>query len=487
MPDSNRDATSNRDRLPLVVDLDGTLSRVDTLHESIVLAAQTSPFRTVLAVLKAGIRGKAALKESLARIAIPDMSVLPLRAEVVDKIRTHREAGGKVVLATGAHRLVADKISSHLGCFDQIFATENGTNLIGPNKRDLLVSRFGSKQFDYIGDSSSDIPVWESAREPWVVGSTSRAHQLARKSGLPLRHIESATPDEKPVWTILRPHQWVKNILVALPVLASHQFMNPQMAWLAFLVFLAFCSCASLVYVGNDLLDRESDRKHAKKSRRPIAAGNLSIPNATALIALCATTTILFASLLPWQAGAGIATYLAANVVYSTLLKKLLLVDVFLLASMYVWRIAVGALATGIELSGWLFGFSIFLFLSLAFAKRYAEVVRLAPTSGAASGRAWKLEDAPFLAIAGISTGIAGAIVLALYVTGDSFSKLYAYPQLVTALSPLFLFWILQLWIQACRKELHEDPVLYASKDKTTYVVALTAFLLLGLASLKMN
>ena len=203
------------------------------------------------------------------------------------------------------------------------------------------------------------------------------------------------------------------------------------------------------------------------------------------LMAVLGGLTAAVASLLPWQAEVALGTYLTANLLYTVHFKRRLLIDVFLLASMYVWRIVAGALATGIELSGWLLGFSVFLFLSLAFAKRYADLVRLEGTSNKAAGRAWRLEDAPVLAIAGISTGVAGAIVLALYVTGESFSKLYASPQLVTMLSPLFLYWILRIWIQACRKEMHEDPVLFAAKDRVSYLVAGCAALILLLASIR--
>jgi 4-hydroxybenzoate polyprenyltransferase len=285
-------------------------------------------------------------------------------------------------------------------------------------------------------------------------------------------------------WTILRPHHWAKNILVVLPVLSSHRFLDILLLGRSALMFLAFSVLASLVYVGNDLFDRESDRKNPAKSNRPIASGRLSIPGAVVLMAVLLTLVVALAAWLPWQAEVALATYLAANFLYTVHFKKCLLVDVFLLASMYVWRIVAGSLATGIELSGWLLGFSVFLFLSLALAKRYAEVIRL-DAAGKAAGRAWRPDDAPFLAIAGIATGVAGAIVLALYVTGRSFSELYVSPQLVTMLSPLFLYWILRIWIQTFRKEMHEDPVLFAAKDKASYLVVACAVLVLVLASFR--
>jgi 4-hydroxybenzoate polyprenyltransferase len=251
------------------------------------------------------------------------------------------------------------------------------------------------------------------------------------------------------------------------------------------LMFLAFSVLASSVYVGNDIFDCESDRRNPAKSHRPIASGRLSIPRALLLMCGLLALVVALAALLPWPAEVALATYLGANLLYTVHFKRRLLVDVFLLAFMYVWRIVAGSLATGIELSGWLLGFSVFLFLSLAFAKRYAEVIRLDGISGKAAGRDWAPDDANFLAIAGMATGVAGAIVLALYVTGKSFAELYVSPQLVTMLSPLFLYWILRIWIQTCRREMHEDPILFAAKDKVSYLVVACAALVLALASFK--
>jgi 4-hydroxybenzoate polyprenyltransferase/phosphoserine phosphatase len=462
---------------PLVVDLDGTLTRTDTLFESFVKCAKVAPLGTARSLVDSVVSGKAAMKERLASIAVPDESLLPYRSEVLEMIRKHRDEGGRVVLATGAHRSIAQRVATRLGCFDEVLATEGDVNLVGKAKADLLVSRFGKDGFDYVGDSKADIPVWNAARERWGVGA--RARSISRRPGLDLRRVDSVSPPGS-AWKILRPHQWAKNILVALPILSSHKFMDVFLLGRTALVFLAFSVLASSVYVGNDMFDCESDRKNPAKSRRPIASGRLSIPRAVLLMCGLLALTVALAAFLPWQAEVALGIYLAANLLYTVHFKRRLLVDVFLLAFMYVWRIVAGSLATGIELSGWLLGFSVFLFLSLAFAKRYAEVVRLDGKSGKAAGRAWAPDDANFLA-----TGVAGAIVLALYVTGKSFSELYVSPQLVTMLSPLFLYWILRIWIQTCRREMHEDPVLFAAKDKVSYLVVACAALVLVLASFK--
>lgn len=471
--------------VPLVVDLDGTLSRVDTLHESFLKALLTSP-KGALGAAAALRRGKGAFKSSLAEVALPNAAVLPFRPEVLDLIQTARSEGRRIVLATGAHQRIAQAVADHLGVFDDVLATSGDANLIGGRKAALLVERFGTHGFDYVGDSKADLEVWKIARKGYCVGSPRRFAHFRDRVGDTLTHLSPTAPS-KPAWKILRPHQWVKNILVFLPVAANHQILDPGYLLKASLAFFAFCMAASLVYVLNDLIDRESDRKNPAKSSRPIASGVLSIPRALALAAALSTGLLLTPLFLPWQASTALVVYLVANAAYSLHVKRRLLADVFLLAFMYVWRIMTGTFATGIEASSWLLGFSGFLFLSLAFAKRYAEVARLSVRGvNDAAGRAWKVEDALPLAISGIGCGMSGSIILALYVTGDSFAKHYHNAAITMLLSPLFLYWITRIWVQACRLELHEDPILFAAKDKISYVVVATAIIILLAAMIKL-
>lgn len=470
--------------LPLVVDLDGTLTRVDTLHESLVKVCTSHP--TKLPSVAMALRlGKGAFKSAIAGIATPNAAVLPLREEVLELIRQTRSEGRRVVLATGAHRTIADAVGEHTKLFDEIFATEDdGPNFTGAAKATLLQERYGVRGFDYVGDSSADIAVWAIARNGYCVGSTSRCARLSRKSGVALRHLPSATR-LKPAWKILRPHQWVKNILVFLPIAAAHEFLAGSTLVAASMTFVSYCFAASLVYVLNDLLDRESDRRNPSKATRPIASGALSIPRSLLLASALVAGVAGMSLLLPWQATAALGIYLAANAAYTLHVKRRLLADVFLLAFMYVWRIETGALATGIVASPWLLGFTGSMFLSLAFAKRYAEVVRLQERGASnAAGRAWKDEDSLPLAIAGLGCGVSGSLILALYVTGDTFTRLYRNTQVALLLAPLFLYWIIRIWVQTTRRELHEDPVLFAAKDKISYLVGAVGAAILVVASL---
>jgi 4-hydroxybenzoate polyprenyltransferase len=281
-------------------------------------------------------------------------------------------------------------------------------------------------------------------------------------------------------WTALRPHQWTKNLLVFVPLLASHRLFEVGLLRRSFVAFLAFCAAASAVYLVNDVVDRSSDRAHPRKSRRPVAGGSIPPAIAIALGCVLATAALLASGLLGLLPAAGIGGYLLLNLAYSLRLKRALLVDVFALASMHVWRMVVGGWVAGIHLTSWLLGFSAFLFLSLALAKRYAEVARLADRGlDSVRGRAWESRDAEALRAAGIASGVGGAVVLALYVQGESFTLLYRNATVAMLLVPLYLHWIIRMWIRAGRLELDEDPLLFAVRDPGSWTALLLALAIL--------
>lgn len=469
--------------VPLVVDLDGTLTPSDTLHESLANALLGRP-ASLPGLVRSLTGGRVAFKSALSRIAGPGVGSLPLRAEVVELLRKAKDEGRPIILATGAHETIAREVAARLELFDAVIATEDdGENNVGAVKAAKLVELHGESNFDYIGDSSADVPVWRSCRTGFVVGSPARGVRLSALSDKPLVVVAPKGGD-KSWWKVLRPHQWIKNLLVFLPLLASHQFTDAGKLMAALSMFVAFSIAASMVYVANDFFDRDSDRRNPSKARRPIASGTLSIPKATLLAGVLLLMLASLCSALPWSATLSIGIYLAANVAYTVHIKRRLLADIFLLAFMYVWRIVAGALATEVEPTIWMLGFSSFMFLSLGFAKRYAEVARLVERRQSdAAGRAWKAVDAIPLAAIGMGCGVGGSILLALYVTGSSFSVHYNNASLTLLLSPLFLYWITRIWIQACRLELHEDPVLFAAKDRITYLVGFVSIAVLAIAS----
>jgi 4-hydroxybenzoate polyprenyltransferase len=277
----------------------------------------------------------------------------------------------------------------------------------------------------------------------------------------------------------LRLHQWAKNLLVLVPLLTSHRLVDGPSATAALFAFIAFCLTASAVYLGNDLIDLEDDRRHPTKRLRPLASGELSVAMAWGLIpALLVGAASVALLTLPWQFGAILAAYVAANFLYSFALKRIALVDVFVLAGLYTLRILAGAAAIGVPVSHWLLALSLFAFLSLACAKRFVEVAGVAARDEAGvGGRGYLAGDGPLLGTLGTASGCISVLVFALYITSVDVVVLYRSPALLWFAVPLLLYWIARVWLHAYRGTLHEDPVLFALHDIPSYVTGIAILL----------
>jgi 4-hydroxybenzoate polyprenyltransferase len=441
------DATANAG-IPLCVDLDGTLLRSDMLLETLVAALRSAPWIAFLLPLWL-LQGRANLKRELALRASIDWATLPYDAALLERLRAERSRGRKVFLATASDARVAEGISSHLHCFDGVFASDGVRNLKGEAKARALVAAFGERGFDYAGAGRDDRPVWRHAREAIVVRRT------AGRAAIWLR--------------ALRVHQWAKNILVLVPIVTAHQ-LDPAAFSAGGIAFIAFSLAASGVYLLNDLMDLGSDRQHPVKRQRPLASGQVSIAAAALLAPVLLASAVLVASSLPRPVVGLLAAYIGINLFYSLGLKRLALVDVVILGGLYTLRIVAGAAAIRVPLSQWLLGFSLFAFLSLALAKRYVEVAHVQPP-GSASRRAYRAGDAPVLSSLGIGAACVAVLVLALYVTSPQVTMLYRNPALLWFMVPLMLYWLARMWLLAHRGELHEDPVLFALQDKASYAV----------------
>ncbi len=265
------------------------------------------------------------------------------------------------------------------------------------------------------------------------------------------------------LFSLLRPHQWSKNLLVLLAAFAAHRLLEVEV-WMVLLpLFVATCMLSSGIYVLNDALDVESDRMHPDKCRRPFASGALPVSAAPWLCALLFATALGLALLLPDSARVPLFAYAALALAYCLWLKRLLWLDVLTLAGLYVLRVVVGAAAIEVELSPWLTGFALFLFVALAALKRYAELV-VAPNDWL-PGRGYRREDAlPVLAF-GSACAVAALLVLTLYLNSPEVVALYSRPQWLWAVVPGLLYWQTRLWALAHRGELHHDPVLFALRD----------------------
>lgn len=467
---------------PLIVDLDGTLIRTDMLHESVLRVLRDNP-TDLLRILYLLWQGKAALKGGLANRCNFDPSFLPYNYELLDWLKQQSAEGRKLILCTASDISIATAISNHLKIFDEVIASDGVTNLAGKHKADALESRFGRAGFDYAGNSHADLAVWQRARRAVVVNAPMGLTKLAEVHC----EVERAFPPLHVGFTgwrrALRVHQWLKNTLLFIPLLAAHQLANPDM-WLALiLAFFSFSLCASSVYIANDLLDLESDRQHPRKCNRPFASGLIPIWMGVAIAPLLLLGSLALAryvsdAFVPW-----LVFYFTLTCAYSWGLKRLIIVDCLTLAVLYTLRIVAGASAANMGLSFWLLSFSVFIFLSLAFVKRFAELeVQSLHGNQKAHGRGYYTSDAPLVQTLGITSGYTAVLVLALYINSDAVVKLYRTPEFVWGTVPVMLFWVSWIWMQAHRGKMHDDPLVFAVKDKASLLagVVFSAVLAIG-------
>lgn len=458
---------------PLVVDLDGTLLRSDLLLETFLAYVRKTP-TGVFSIIHWWVKGKAKLKEGLALAADLDVAILPYDPAVLELIRAERLNGRTVVLATASHRVLAEKISAHLGVFDLVYATEGELNLSAGRKRDLLVENFGEGGFDYLGNSRDDVPVWKSAREAVVVNPDRGVERRARQTARVTQVIESNPPSVRLWLKALRLHQWMKNMLIFVPLLAAHMLGRPEQLLNGVFAFLCFGLCASSVYVLNDLLDLNDDRYHRSKRNRPFAAGRLRIGQGLLVVPLLLVAAFGGAAvLLPWQFSAVLGAYYLLTLAYSLYLKRQMTVDVIVLAMLYTARIIAGVAAFSVPLTFWILAFSMFIFLSLALVKRYAELreARSRDVQAMARGRGYYPGDLDMIASLGAASGYLAVMVLALYIHDGATASLYQLPHVIWLACPLLLFWITRVWMLTHRGEMNDDPVVFAIRDRVSQVI----------------
>lgn len=449
--------TSSAADIPLCVDLDGTLVRTDLLHEGVLQYARTSP----LCLLKFPIwlwEGKASFKEHIGEGVIIDVETLPYRQQVLELIEEAKAHGRRVVLATAATQKVAHAVANHLGVFDEVLCSNGDRNLKSEEKAKALEERFGAFHFDYVGDSSDDIPVLERARHAYLVGN-----RAGRVSGR-VEHRREPVSKARAWLRAVRIHQWLKNLLILVPALAAHRIGDAQVFWSTLLAFLAFSLCASSVYVLNDLLDLTADRRHPSKSKRPFASGILGVADGLRAAAALLFTAFLVAAAIRPEFVVVLGIYYILTSLYSFWLKRQVIVDVMLLAGLYTLRIIAGAAATDIAPSFWLLAFSMFIFLCLALVKRYSEL-RACADKSQLRGRGYSPSDAQVILSLGTGSGLISALILALYTQAQSVSALYKSPEYLWLAPLLLLHWVARIWMKAQRGEVHDDPVVFAVKD----------------------
>lgn len=469
---------------PLVVDLDGTLIYTDMLHESALRVLRDRPLTTLWIPLWLS-QGKAVLKEHLAQRSDFDPQTLPYNQRLLSWLYQQKMIGRRLVLCTASDRLIAEAIAEHLNLFDEVIASDGHTNLSGRTKADALAQRFGEAGFDYAGNSWKDIPVWSRAKRAVVVNAPASVARAARDCC----EIERTFPPPRTsvrTWIhVIRAHQWLKNLLVFVPLLAAHELTTRANLMVLTQAFFAFSFCASSVYILNDLLDLESDRLHLRKRRRPFASGLVPAWLGAILIPLLLAGGITLATMVGLQFLGWLLFYFVLTCAYSFLLKRVMIIDCITLAMLYTLRIIAGAAAVNVDLSFWLITESAFLFLSLAFVKRFAELnlqARQSDSRGFVHGRGYHTNDAMLIRAFGVVSGYIAVLVLALYLASPAASRIYAYPGFAWLALPVIFFWISWMWLQASRGNMHDDPLVFAAKDRVSLVagICFTGFLVLG-------
>jgi 4-hydroxybenzoate polyprenyltransferase len=279
----------------------------------------------------------------------------------------------------------------------------------------------------------------------------------------------------------LRFHQWAKNLLLLLPALAAHRPLGWEVLVPLGVAVLVFSLLASGLYAANDIVDLEHDRDHATKRNRPLAAGQLSQTSVVVMAVLLVAAAAAGSVLLPVEFRWAAAVYALLAVAYSLGLKRVLMLDVVLLSGLYTVRVVAGAAAVDVPLSRWFLAFSVFVFTSLALLKRAVEAVE-ASTEDELRGRGWRPLDLPVLVALGAGCAVAAALVYCLYITSPDVLNLYGRSDALWLGLPLLLYWLGRAWLLAMRGEVHDDPVVFALRDRASYVV-LVAFALVVISA----
>jgi len=476
-------ATLGNTSLPLCVDLDGTLIQTDSLWESCVRLISQKPLMIFLMPFWLFV-GKAGFKQKISEHVSLDPSSLPYNATLLKYLTQQRLKSRHLVLVTAAHKDIAEAVAFHLNIFDEIIASDETHNLSGSNKAKLLTEKFGEQGFVYAGNATIDLKVWQHAASAILVNTsnavTAKAKQLFKvEEHFPIKQKISL----KVVLKAIRLHQWAKNMLIFSALVLSHSWGNSEALIQSIYAFFAFGFAASSIYLVNDLIDLEADRLHKTKQFRPLAAGVLPIQWAVLLTPILLIFAFSFASFVNTNFILILGGYLALTIAYSLFLKPIALLDVITLTSLYTLRIIAGAIAISVPLSYWLLAFSMFIFLSLALIKRFSELKNLSLQGETKSvSRGYHVDDIEAISLFGISSGYISTMILVLYIHGLQATTVYSQADWLWIVAVTVLYWISYMWLLAFRGQMNEDPVFYAIRDRTSYVVALIIAISLYLA-----
>ena len=482
MTDKQNRTGDTSDKTPLIVDVDGTLIRSDLLFEAVLQLIATQPWNSWKPLTwLAG--GKASLKKNLVETTDPHIATMPMRAETVAAIEAARAAGRPVWLASASDQRWVEQIAERIGGVDGVMGSDGVTNLSGSNKASALVERFGRKGFDYIGDHHVDMPVWDAARRPIVVAPSSGLERAVKRRFPDAEIIARPRTPIRSYFNAMRPYQWAKNALVFLPAIAGHSVGDIAVLMAAVMAFFAFSFAASSAYIINDLLDLPGDRDHHRKSMRPFASSDISVPRGIVMAIGLMVLAIAIACLLPLEFLGILIGYVAATLGYSLVLKRHMLIDVITLGGLYTVRVLGGIAATGEEKSQWLLMFCLFFFLSLAIVKRCSELVaRRDAGKSSPPGRGYAIKDLAMLLPLGAAAGYVSVMVVMLYLSSPRMIGLYSHPLRLWLICPLLIYWISRALMLSNRGEMHDDPIIFALTDKVSWLTGVSAAVVIAVA-----
>lgn len=451
----------------LVVDLDGTLLRSDMLFETF-WAAFSRDWRSLFRAFFALTQGRAALKSYLARIATINPTTLPYDPKVIAYIEAWRNKKGRVALVTASDHTMANLIAKHLGLFDEVYGSDEHNNLKGEVKAQFLCNHFSGAGFAYMGDTLADLPVWKTSQRAITLNVSSTLKHQVDSLNVVSEHLTSVERTLVPYIQALRLHQWLKNVLIFLPMLVAHQITTITFLQ-SIVAFVAFSLIASHVYLLNDLLDLSVDRAHPRKRNRPFAAGSVPITQGTwmALGLLFFGAVITFT--LDWLFAGVMLGYYLVTTAYSLFIKRRMVLDICVLAGLYTTRIVAGGVATAIPLSEWLLIFSIFIFFALAAVKRQAELVDNAQREKPyIQGRGYQCNDVSLISQMAISAGYVAVLIMALYISSPAVTALYTLPSALWGICVVLLYWISRIVMITQRGGMHDDPLVFTAKDRVS-------------------
>ena len=474
MSSQSNEETGNDVRVPLVVDVDGTLVSGDLLIEGLARFLAVSPLR-LLALPFWLARGRATLKRRIARAVSLPPATLVLNPAVLDEIASAKAVGREIWLASASDEISVAPLAEAVGAAGCL-ASDGRTNLAGQAKAAALVERFGEGGFDYIGNERRDMAVWKHARR--AIGVALSASLALRVCSLDekARFLPGLGSGPRDYVRALRPHQWVKNVLVFVPLIAAHE-TQPWLYAVTAAVFVALSACASGTYLLNDLLDLPYDRRHTSKHQRPMAAGKVPLLPMMGTGAVLVTGGLGLAFSLSFWAGLSVLGYLIVSLAYSLLIKRQIFLDVVTLALLYALRVFAGAVTASTPLSPWFLAFFLFVFLTLAVVKRQHELRTLHRSGGTnTAGRAYATDDLGAMTALAAGSGFAAVVVFALYIQSSVVHTLYSRPAFLWAICPLMLYWMGRTTLLANRGAVADDPVVFAMRDRVSW---LTGFVVL--------